>query len=141
MDADHELWRFKFAFVAFVVFIVSFFASCSELKYFTHGKTAEAHLGRAAVVTSRGRFGTRRQKLQIDYVFQDGDGSTRRESDTVATSWPVPEGDTIPVQYIPGSPGDSRLEGHSQAVFVYIFFASLAWLAFLGFRFWKFYKS
>lgn len=45
------------------------------------------------------------------------------------------------VQFIPGRPGVSRLEGHTNMVAVYIFFASIGGIGIFLFRFWRFYKS
>lgn len=55
--------------------------------------------------------------------------------------FPVQQSAAVGIQFIPGRPGESRLEGHSYAISVYIFFGSVAAVGFFVFRFWQFYKS
>ncbi len=44
MDMDSEFSRLKFILIADIVFLVSLFASYSELKYLAYGKEADARL-------------------------------------------------------------------------------------------------
>jgi hypothetical protein len=135
---DDETRKFKQILICLILFVVSAYLSYSELKFMVFGKTIDASVVRAVEAPALGRRS--RPSLMVEYQFQDTNGATRKEADNVALDWKV-EGATVPVQYIPGSPGSSRLVGHTQYFFVILFVAALAVLAFVGIRFWKSYKE
>ncbi len=137
-----EMKRVRVLAITTIAFFVSMFASCSEMKYQLWGKTTTAQLLKVTKVTE-----SRRSKSQaLDYQFTDVDGQVRKEEDRVSTSWVPPtavdgQRPTIQVDYIPGSPGTSRLDGRSNFVFVIIFLAILGFLLFQVARFWKGYQE
>jgi hypothetical protein len=110
-DRRHRLTRFKWLLVGLGVFLLSAVLSWGELEYTLLGKTAEADVTEVRdVVESQRR--SDQLLIHVEYSFPDGDG-LRHESDRVPVSWPRPSsGGRIRVQYLPGRPHGSRLEGH-----------------------------
>ena len=142
MDMDNEVYRFKVMLVCGILFLVSIFMSYGELQYMASGETVQANLINAYETTRYSRRGVPRHTLVVEYQFTDGERGVRKESDRVRTSWPLDTASAhVPIEYIPGSPGSSRLYGHTQMVWVYIFGASLLAMGFFCYKFWKFYKS
>ena len=139
---DDEVYRFKMMLACGILFLVSAVMSYRELQYMMSGETAQATLIRTETSRSR-RHGRPYPTLVVEYQFADArGGGVRKESDRVPTDWPIDRGTTqIAVEYIPGSPGWSRLHGHSQMVWVYLFGACLLAIGYFFYKFWKFYKS
>ena len=143
---DHEVVRFRMLVITVGVFIVSMFVSCSELKYQVYGKSTDAKLVKVSPILETGRRGRGRDALALDYQFTDTDGQVRNEEVTVSKDWQPPEvGEsglrTIQVQYIPGSPGDSRLTGKENWVTVLVFLGITGFLVFQVIRFWRTYQE
>lgn len=137
-----EMARVRVLVITTIAFFISMFASCSEMKYQLWGKTTTAELLKVTKVQESRRS----HSLALDYQFTDADGQVRKEEDRVSTSWvppAAPEGQrpTIQVDYIPGSPGTSRLDGQSNIVFVIIFLAILGFLVLQVAKFWKGYQE
>ena len=139
LDINHELRRAKLALGVGVLFIVSLVGSCTELRYALFSTTVDAQVTMAKPTLQGGRRGRSSSVLLVEYQFTDN-GTVRKEQDIVDPDWPAQAGATTPVQYISGT-DVSRLAGHSNMLFVYLFGASLVGLAVVGFRFWRFYKS
>lgn len=132
MDADEETARAKWMLIVGLVFLVSAFFAWREMKYAVFGKEVNAQLVRVYETEERGRRGRRVDKLAVEYQFKDaGDGTIRKETDTLSINSPRPTGKTVPVQYMSGTPDRSRIKGHSNQIAVIIF---LACTAFFGFK-------
>jgi hypothetical protein len=134
-----EAKRAKLALVVGVLFLVSLIGSCTELRYAVFGTDVDAQVTVAKQGVEPGRRGRGHPVLMVEYQFTDN-GTVRKEQDIVPRDWPAVAGQSTPVQYISGT-DMSRLKGHKNMVFVYLFLASLIGVAFVGIRFWKFYKS
>jgi hypothetical protein len=102
--------------------LVSTYLAWWELRFFVQGRSAVAVVDRVLEVMPRRHSLLGGSYLEVRYSFKDEvTEQIRTEHDELPLSWPHPVG-TVPVQYIPGSPGGSRLEGHRHLVFT-IFFA------------------
>lgn len=142
MDSEFEIKRLKWVLVGLVVFVVSAVFTYGEARYLLFGKSAPADVLSIKEVQERGRRGRQKTLLEVRYEFDDVKGTVRQEQQRVSTTWTPPHDNVIDVQYIPGSPADSRIKGVGEHwVFPALFFASLAFLAFKGVQFWRFYKS
>lgn len=129
MDTDSEITKFKLMLFAIVVFIASGFMAYNELRYLAFAKWADANLLQIEERTKRGRYGTTSVVLAVQYEFRDTDGTSRKEEDTVGTSWPIPESATTPVEFLSGVKGKSRLKGNNRFWTVWLFFGSLILMA------------
>jgi hypothetical protein len=71
----------------------------------------------------------------VEYQFTDSSGQTRKESDKLSDSATPPSGATVPVQYLAGSPGSSRLPENAQRIWLIIFcgHSSVFW----GYKFYR----
>ena len=142
-----EANRIRLMVVIAGLLLVSFISSCSELGYALKGKSAEAQL--IDVQQVQVKTGRRSHpRLQVSYYFQEPDGTRRTESDHVSLNF-VPEisesadgTKLVAIQYRPGWPNKSRLKGHDEMVWVYIFLGSLAaGAASVGWFLYTFYKT
>jgi hypothetical protein len=109
-----------------MLLVVSTWLAWWELRYFLQGRTALATVDgiqKVSYVSSkhtlwevwrpRPEF-----QLEVRYSFKD-ELADRIRSDhvlNVPLSWPHPVGSTFPIEYVPRSPGASRLEGHRHIV-------------------------
>jgi len=133
MDADDEIAKLKWLLVLGVLFLLSGCFSWREMKYSMFGKSADAALVRVYETTEYARRGRTVEKLAIDYQFEDK-GAIRKETDSVAIDSPRPRGRTVPIEYLSGSPGSSRLKGHSNKVWMFVFLGCLAVMGYKVFR-------
>jgi hypothetical protein len=134
MDMDDETKRFKVMLFVGVLLLVSAFFSWREMKYAVFGKRADAKLVRVYETTEYARRGRTRQRTMVEYQFTDSSGQTRKESDKLSDSATPPSGATVPVQYLAGSPGSSRLPENAQRIWMIVFFGTLG---FLGYKFYR----
>lgn len=141
MDEESELRKFKWLAVAVLIFLVTGWFAVEEMRYAAFGAAAEAGIVEARQTErSSGRRGRKRPVLAVRYTFQEAGGASRTEIDEVSPDWTPPDGSPLEtgskvrVQYLSGSPGKSRLAGHSHPVPLAIFLACLAGLA--GFAIW-----
>lgn len=139
MDTDAETKRFKWLLIAGILFVVSAFFSWSELKYALFGKQVEARLVKVVDTTDPGRRG--REVMAVHYEFADSDGTTRNETDRLPATWDRPSGQTIPIQYLSGSPDSSRVVGNTRRVWILIFLGSLVFFGFKVFQIYREFKS
>ncbi|MEX0704804.1 MAG: DUF3592 domain-containing protein [Planctomycetales bacterium] len=137
MDEEAELARFKWLLISGVAFLISAFFAWSELQYALRSRTVEAELVEVRETYTVGRRGRRVPKLEVEYRFTEEDGALRLERDDVSTDWPLPEADTVAVQYFPGAPGESRLAGHRNWIALVVFFGTLAVVAVAGWKLWR----
>jgi hypothetical protein len=99
-----------------MLFIVSTCLAWWELRYFLQGRTALATVDGIEKV-SYTRRGPLRYHLDVRYSFKDELADCiRSEQVAVPLSWPHPVGGTFPIEYVPRSPGASRLEGDRHLV-------------------------
>jgi hypothetical protein len=120
-----------------LVFVAALFVSgcftIAEVRYWIFGRTATAVVTRVqepkATEESDGEF-------EIRYSFVDAaTNATREEGDAVPASWGPPPQE-VPVCYVPGRAGSSRIVGNESYVAVWIFsIAALCTLALLGYAY------
>ena len=135
-----DWYKFRLILVAVVLFIASCVMSVREVRYMMWGELADARVTDVKTVTIHGRYGSTRERLKISYQFND-DTASRNESDTVDPYLQVHRGETISIEFIPGSTGSSRLEGHSQQFWLIVFGGAVIAVGVAGFKFWRNYKS
>ena len=140
MDPDDEARKVKVLLVVVVLFIASAVGSCREASYSLFGKKTDAALVRVYEYQEPARRGRTVTKVAVEYQFDDK-GTMRKESDNIARDADRPSGKTIPIQYVSGTPGRSRLAGHVNWIWPTIFFASLAVMAYYVWRLLKESKS
>ncbi|HRX84801.1 MAG TPA: DUF3592 domain-containing protein [Phycisphaerae bacterium] len=115
-----ETRRFKLWVLVGVLFLLSGYASCVETKYLIWGKTTNAEVIDARkTVSNSGRRIV--DVLEVRYTFKEEDGTVRKESFTQSLNKPAPSGGALPIEYIPGAPGKSRMQGKRNYLFVVIF--------------------
>jgi hypothetical protein len=138
-EMDPEFQKLLVLIFGIGLFMVSFFFSCSELNYIARGRTAAA----TSVLKQRTTDGRRHGPLVLDvtYEFTDINGRVRKETDTVPLDWTFPASGPVMIQFIPNSAESSRLAGHTDRVWVYIFVASFVPIGFGVYKFLRFYKS
>lgn len=128
--------------VAVVFFIVSIFMCFGELRYAVFGAQIDARVVQKVELKQKNsRRRAARDMLEVTYSFADGSGPERKEKDLVGADWTFKDEGSVAVQYIPGSPGSSRLAGHDGKFWIVIMLVCMAVCGFFGWRFWKFYKS
>ena len=98
-----------------MLFVVSTCLAWWELRYFLQGRTALATVDRIQKV-SYTRRGPLQYHLEVRYSFKDELAGIRSEYVSVPLSWSHPVGSTFPIEYVPRSPGASRLEGDRHIV-------------------------
>jgi hypothetical protein len=102
-----------------LLLIVSTYLAWWELRFLVQGRTAVATVNGVQEVRMGRQFGG--SYLEVGYTFKDElTDRFRSEGDELPLSWPHPD-QTVRIQYVSGSPGGSRLEGHRH-VFSTIFF-------------------
>ncbi len=121
-------------FVVPSLLVVSSYLAWWELRFLIQGLTIDATVdGAQEIRLRRWMFGG--PYLEVRYSFQDAkSGHLRTEHDDLPLWWPRP-GATVGVEYVPNSPGGSRLEGHRHIVmacfFVVCLIASLVYAVFV----------
>jgi hypothetical protein len=135
-----DMAKFRLMLGAGILFIFSCVMSYGELRYLCFGETVEATIISAKQVEVRGRRGRTSTRLKVEYRYEDSGGILRTDSDRVSTDWELPETEEIQVQCIAGT-DSSRLAGHTQMIWVYVFGLCLVGVLGAGLKFWKFYKS
>jgi hypothetical protein len=111
--------------MAFGLFLVSGFKSCSELRYALGAKDATARVTRIHEARTRRNRGA---LWTVSYKFQNADtGELQRGSFRVghAAARQFAAGDEIAIEYHGASQVDSRLKGDSNMPWVYAFLGSL----------------
>jgi hypothetical protein len=100
-----------------VLFAISAYFTWWELRYYIHGELADAGVDEVREIPARRRF--RLKAWRVQYSFDDN-GQKRLEGDEVPAYWDKPDSG-IQVQYIPRTPGASRLAGHRSDISVIFF--------------------
>ncbi len=132
---DEESRRLLVWLFTLVVLLVTGWWSASELRYLVWGRVIEAKLIQSHAVP--GQIEPEERVLRVTYEFREPGGSLRREEDDVPEDWILSPLSPIDVQYIPGSPGSSRLAGNFSLVPVFVFAGVLAWLGFCLYKVWR----
>lgn len=122
-------WTIRLLMGALILLLGSTYLSCQELKYSLWGRTASAEIIRRTNVKEPGRGGTLRPLVRVEYRFQDERGTTGNGKLNFAADSDVPAGMALPIQYLPGEPGESRLLGQRNLTPVYIMLGFVAILA------------
>ncbi|QJW94426.1 DUF3592 domain-containing protein [Frigoriglobus tundricola] len=125
MDQETEIARAKWLLMGVLFFLVSGCFSYGEAVYLVSGHEATATVSKTFESPGR-RGGTR---LSVEYTFSEPNGTPREGTDTVPTAWSVPANGQVPVLYISGTDGSSRLAGNVNWVALGIFAFSLVWIA------------
>lgn len=143
-----ESAQIKLGVAVVVLFLFSFISSCSELRYIMRGIDAEAQLVEVKELQGNSRRGGSRTYVVAKYRFEDKDGTTRTEMDRVSSKFQPELGvnengsQTVSIQYQSGIPNRSRLKGHDDMMWVYIFLGTLAaGAASVGWFLYTYYKT
>ncbi len=113
------------------------YCSWTELKYTVEGQTTTAIVTKARRYTERDKYGQSIKSISIEYQFTEPSGTSRLETDDL----PLPDsppnlGNRIDIQYLPGTPGQSRFAGHDHLTAAAAFLTLLAaTLIFIGINF------
>jgi len=135
MEDESEIARAKWLLGAVTVFLVSAIISYREFVYVARGRDTEATVMKAYEMRRDQLFGLIPiKKLVVDYEYTDAENHRHTGSDEVGGDWSLPPTGTVPVRYTQGS---SRLAGHHNWLGLGLFGASLAWLGWSGFWFWR----
>lgn len=144
---DRETLRLRSFVLTFVLFVISAFLSYNQVRYVVFGRTTDAQLVKVKETTVNSRRGSK-TVLDVYYRFTDLDGTIRNEEDRVSISWQEPENTAmdgkpmVQIDYIPGSPGSSRLHRREfKWIMPAIFLALLGYLVYQAFRFWRTYQQ
>lgn len=129
-DSYVMAWRFKYAILFGLMFLVSVYYSWQELVYVVRGNTAQAMVTETYTMKS-GRFRQHEERV-LEYKFAEAGGLSRRGADTISMDEPVPG--QILVQYTPGEKGRSRIAGHVRWMWLCIFGVAVGGLAFAIYR-------
>lgn len=119
-----SLRQVRIAIGVFVLFCVSAFMSCREISYAFWGQTVEAQITDRELVEVRKRRGTT-TKMRLDYKFVDSDGLKRNGHVLFDPEGEIPDGLTLPVQYLAGETGPSRIAGQPEWTWPIVFFGSI----------------
>ena len=130
-----ETFQLRLMLIVGILFIVSAFTSCQEIRYTTFGRTADASIVKTLRVANR-----RSSNLLLTYSFADLDGTRRTEEDDVSLDFQPDQDDAghniVSIQFIPGSPGASRIPSGARWIHIAIFLIMLTALSILAVRFW-----
>lgn len=112
-----------------ILFLMSAYASCIELKYLIWGEHTEATIVRAQkLTTSSGRRSVK--VMGVTYEFAEKDGTSRKDKMNMSLDWTPPADERLQIEYLPKTPGESRIPGERKYIFVIIFFGSLCVMGF-----------
>jgi hypothetical protein len=122
-----------------ILLVVSTYLAWWELRFLLQGRTAVATVEGVQEIRMRrsvGLFFAGGPYVEIRYSFKDEvTDRLRTERDELPFSWPRPDR-TVRVQYVPGVPGGSRVEGHRHIYFTIFFVVTLiASVGYFGFLF------
>ena len=116
-----------------ILFLVSGWLSCRELKYAAWGRSATADVVRVRKYKERRRYDPDEIAMaDVRYQWTDTDDGQRRDGVLLLAEDAPAEGDVIAIDYLPGVK-DSRLSGDRNdwaiAFFAIAFLAALLWFA------------
>ncbi len=116
--------QIRMAIGVFVFFCMSAFMSCREISYSIWGQTADAQITDRGLVEVRNRRSTT-TKMRLAYRFTDADGMKREGYLLFDPEGEIPDGITLPVQYLAGKDGPSRLAGRPEWTWPILFVGSI----------------
>ncbi len=126
---EDDTRRFKIMLFVGMLFLVSAYCSCQEMKYAIWGKTAEATItSTRPMVVSEGR--RTRRVLMVQYQFTEANGTERRDSTTRALDWQPPADGKLIIDYLAGVEGRSRPHGKWNYIAVAFFLIMLSAMVF-----------
>ena len=98
-----------------------------EVRFLIQGRTTDATVdGVKAFKLPRYHYVIGGSYLEVRYSFVDEQSKRpRAEHDELPLSWPRPAAPTVRIEYVPGAPGGSRLEGHRHILSLIFFVACL----------------
>jgi len=129
MSEGRELRYFKWFLGACGTFLISGCFALDEARYLVWGKIAEGRVrDKPQAVSIDERYGNRTY-LGVNYTFRDEVAGPRSERDLVPPAMQVSEGQTVPIQYIPGEEKSSRVAGNRSMGYVYTFLGCIAVMA------------
>src|SRR5262245_4162561 len=135
---DEEFGRAKWLLICGAMFLFSCFVCYAELAYLISGHEVQAAVTKITEVRQRRRYGLGESKrLNIEYSFQEPNGTMRKGEDSVGLDSPVARAPTVAVQYTPGADGRSRLVGQVNWIGIAVFVVSVSVLGVAGWRLWR----
>ncbi len=127
MEDESSSATFKLGIALVVLFFVSWFQSCEELRYRMSGKKATATVTNIAELVDK--YGRRTGDAKMWYEFAN-DNTKRRASGSVSLRADEAQdyyvGQSMPIEYIGDEMVSSRLEGRTNLVWAALFVGSLA---------------
>ena len=100
---------------------VSTYLAWWELRFLVQGRTIDAVVDHVEVIALRPHRTLGDSYLEVRYSFQDERTERlRTEHDNLPLAWPRPVG-KVRIEYVPGLPGGSRVEGHRHVWFTILF--------------------
>ena len=137
LDLEEETAKFKRMLYVGVLFLFSLIYSWKELKYLAFGTTVDATIDKVEEMTSRSRRSGEHKYLVVRYHFTDKDGLKREGRDQVDAMEDVPRKGTVPVRYLSGDEGDTRLASQSNFVAPVIFLVMLGIMVYFVVSIWR----
>ncbi len=132
---EGETRRFKLIVLVGLMFLVSAWASCQEMKYAIWGRTAEAQVYSAEKVSvSSGR--RVKNTVAVRYRWSDADDGEREDVQNLDLSWQRPADDVIRIEYLPGVKA-SRMAGERNWVAITIFLVVSGVMVFVVVKTWR----
>ena len=105
--------------------VASTYLAWWELRFLVQGRTTDAVVDRVEAIALRPHRTFSDSYLEVRYSFQDElTERFRTERDELPLSWPRP-GSKVRIEYVPGLPGGSRVEGHRHVWFTILFVVCL----------------
>ncbi len=142
MDTLGEYFKMRLFIGAIVLFIVAAAYSYAEANYLAFGVTTDAKFTKVEQVKQRKRYGGSTIRSYAHYVFSELEGgAARKESDAVDDDWVAPETGVVRIQYVPGWPGWSRLDGHVQWWSLVLCGGAGLFMMGAGYTFWRGYVA
>lgn len=135
-DEGFSKWQMKAMLGVVGLFLVSFYFSVTEMRYWISGTNAEVEIYDIYKARSSGRrsvplVGTR-------FLLPDKDNNSQEVMLEFPENWSPPENKKMWVTYIPGSsPVKVRPRGERNLVWPLIFLGMIGAVGFMGWRVWQ----
>ena len=118
------------------VLAISTIFSLNDFRYFAFARTVPAIVVDRSVQAAPTPVGAKRgtPRIVVEYRYKETKGEERQGRDEVPMGWEIPEsGGTVPVEFLTGIEGSSRLSGHRNSLALAFWFGSLGSLGIIGF--------
>ena len=133
-----ERLRMRVFLAVTMAFLVSTYYCWKEFKYAIFGKQAQAQVISENAYGKQTDEGPKVSYIRVEYSFTDDKGNTQNAFDEVPPRVSLPPigvpGQTVKVQYMGTT---SRVAGHNNIVAPIIFFVTLAFVGWQGWKIWK----